>query len=154
MGTFPWPSCTLRRIDPTEVSGKVFAIDSSDGVIEHRNGGVIHISRGIGVSNDGEEIKDLSLEVFYPEGGRALREYRSLSRENIEHSVAIKCLEECNGNSFLLIDGSLYGRMLHVPEELPIRGEFPLIIEYIEIPRADFQGLEVGSHLGGCQQGL
>ena len=121
-----------EEIEPTEVSGKVFAIDSSDGVIEHRNGGVIHISRGIGVSNDGEEIKDLSLEVFYPESGRALREYRSLSRENIEHSVAIKCLEECNDNSFLLIDGSLYGRMLHVPEELPIRGEFPLIIEYIE----------------------
>ena len=48
------------------VDKEIYAIDSSDGIIELAGGGVIHIVRAEALSNRKNEIRELDLDAFYP----------------------------------------------------------------------------------------
>ncbi len=119
-----------------EFHGEVFAVDGSDGVIEYRDGVIIHVCRALGLSNTHKECRELKINVFYgPRKRNDLITFRSRMREHIEHLVALKCLNNYHENSnsrILLLDGSLYGRIAHLPKDSEIPGYQAFMLKYIE----------------------
>jgi len=61
---------------------------------------------------------------------RDYEDFKRLVREHVEHLVALEALED--GADLLLIDGSLYGRMIHVIRELKVEGREDFMLEYAE----------------------
>jgi hypothetical protein len=116
-----------------EIDGEVLAIDSSNGAIEVSGGGTILITRAYGLSNRGKEVKNLLLDVLYPKSVRDYDEYKRFIREHLEHQVAYEALDSLSKGDYLLFDGSLYGRMLHVIRELDLPGKESFILEYIDL---------------------
>ncbi len=118
-----------------EFKGEVIAVDSSDGVIEHKEGVVIHICRALALSNRGIEERELEITPFYPTDNVGLTVFRSRMREHLEHILALKCLRKISSgdNSVILIDGSLYGRMAHLPKDSEIPGYQGFMLDYIRV---------------------
>jgi len=117
---------------PTE--NRVYAIDSSDGVIELAGGGVIYVVRSATLSNkrDDETIRKLELDAFYPPSDEKLSEYRKLMREHLEHLTALEAAKNLGQGDFILIDGSIFGRMNHVFRALDIPGKEDFMLTYVE----------------------
>jgi len=120
-----------------EFSGEVFAVDSSDGVVECKSGVSIHICRALGLSNSRREFRELKVSAFYSARRRNdFVVFRSRMREHVEHLVSLKCLGGYSGGSgdrVLLLDGSLYGRMAHLPRDSEISGYQGFMLDYIEV---------------------
>ncbi|RLE65234.1 MAG: hypothetical protein DRJ38_04120 [Thermoprotei archaeon] len=116
-----------------EFEGEIIAIDSSDATIEHRGGIVIHICRALALSNKGREERELKVTPFYSVDSINLTVFRNRMREHLEHVLAIKCIEKLpsESRSVILIDGSLYGRMAHLPRDSEIPGYQDFILDYI-----------------------
>lgn len=115
-----------------QLNKTIYAVDSSDGGIELRGGATIHITRSIAVSNTNDEKRCLRVNVFYAKNQRDYVDYRRLAREHVEHQAALKALENMDQGDLLLIDGSLYGRMLHVFRPLKIHGLEHFLAEYVD----------------------
>lgn len=120
-----------------EVNAEVLAIDSSDAVIECKGGVLVYVCRGLGVSNRGGTCRDLGVEVFFLDGGDSeLSMFRGLYREYLEHLVALKSLDMFSGVSrvkAIFIDGSLYGRMVHLVKDIDIAGKRDFMMDYVEV---------------------
>ena len=112
-------------------AGTIYATDSSDCTIELAGGGIIHITRAAALSNQQDEIRKLKLHAFYPPSDEELTEYRKLVREHLEHEVALEAIQELKGEDAILIDGSIFGRMLHVFKILKIPGKEDFMIQYV-----------------------
>lgn len=111
-----------------------FAIDSSDAIIEHKTGVVLLISRALGLSNNGKRLRKLRVEVLPPVYNSELSSIRSLLREHLEHIIGIKAIDELSGTDnikVILLDGSLFGRMMHVPKGFNISYLDDFILDYI-----------------------
>ena len=113
---------------------KVYAIDSSDGVIELAGGGVIYVVRAAALSNKrgNEAIRKLKLDAFYPPSDEKLDEYRRLMREHLEHLTALEATRNLGQEDFILIDGSIFGRMNHVFQVLDIPDKEDFMSTYVE----------------------
>lgn len=107
----------------------VYAVDSSNGEVELSGGGVILFTRSLAIAPNGGEVRRLRLDAFYPRRVHEYEDYRRLVREYMEHEVALKAVEE--GARYVLIDGSLYGRMLHALYELDIEDREGFTLEYV-----------------------
>jgi hypothetical protein len=107
----------------------VYAVDSSNDEVALSGGGVILFTRSLALAPNGCEVRRLRLDAFYPKRVHMYEEYRRLIREYMEHEAALKAIEE--GAKYVLIDGSLYGRMLHVLYELDIEGRESFMLEYV-----------------------
>lgn len=116
---------------PGSLSQAVYAIDSSNGEVELRGGGVILITRALAISNRQEEVRKLTLDALYPRSVRDYTEYKRLIREHLEHLVTLDVIERLGKGDYILIDGSIYGRMLHLIQELDLPGKETFILEYI-----------------------
>jgi len=112
---------------------RIYAVDSSDGIIELAGGGVIHIVRAAALSNSGEKVRKLHLDSFYPRSNEGLVEYRKLMREKLEHEVALSVAKKLDEEDIILIDGSLLGRMLHVFNPLDVPGRGDVIVDYVNV---------------------
>jgi len=110
----------------------VYAVDSSDRVIELAGGGVIHIARSAALSNRQDKARKLRLHAFYPPSDEELSEYRKLMREHLEHEVALEAIQNLSAGDTVLIDGSIFGRMTHVFRVLRIPGREDFMFNYIE----------------------
>ncbi len=122
--------------DIQNFKGEVFAVDSSDGIIEYRDGVIIHVCRALALSNTRKECRELKVNIFYdPRKRNDLVIFRSRMREHLEHLVSLKCLNNYNedlNSRVLFLDGSLYGRMSHVPKDSEIPGYQSFMLDYIE----------------------
>jgi len=110
----------------------VYAVDSSDCLIELAGGGVIHVVRAAAISNRRGEVRKLGLHAFYPPPDKELVEYRKLVREHAEHVAALEAVRDLERGDALLVDGSLFGRMLHVFRPLRIPGREDFMVDYVE----------------------
>ncbi|MEZ0346793.1 MAG: DNA double-strand break repair nuclease NurA [Infirmifilum sp.] len=115
---------------PTVVPRNIYAVDSSSGVIELRAGGVLLVLRSLAFSTPLSTHRKLGVEAFYPHSIRDFEEYVRLAREHYEHNVALDALNE--NPSFILLDGSLYGRMIHVLRELDLEEREDFLFEYVK----------------------
>ncbi|MGC9146495.1 MAG: DNA double-strand break repair nuclease NurA [Infirmifilum sp.] len=114
---------------PLEVIDKIFAVDSSTGIVEVRGGGVVLVARSMALAPFSKSFRKLIVDALYPRNTRDFEEYVRLMREHIEHAVALESLED--EPEFILIDGSLYGRMIHVLMELDLEGREDFMFEYV-----------------------
>ena len=109
---------------------QVFAVDSGSDEIEVSGGGVLLVTRAMALEAGGREVRKLRLDALFPRDVRDYEDFKRLVREHVEHLVALEALED--GADLLLIDGSLYGRMIHVIRELKVEGREDFMLEYAE----------------------
>ena len=111
----------------------VMAVDSSVYSNLLSTGGVFYVVRSLAVCRELEQ-KRLESDVFFSKGGSvAEREFISVKMEMLEFQVAIDALKSGLGCGSILIDGSLYGRLVHVPLESKVEGERLLLLDYFRV---------------------
>ncbi len=116
-------------------SFEAVAVDSSTASRRLSDGSIIHLSRAMALPTRGEPVRLLYVERFYYCGGSTqLSSYYGIWREYLEFKAAYKAAREIGGEGLRLVfvDGSLYGRLLHVPKDMPVEGSFDLHLRFIE----------------------
>ncbi|MCX8150929.1 MAG: DNA double-strand break repair nuclease NurA [Candidatus Bathyarchaeota archaeon] len=138
---FPSLWNTIDR--PANLSGKigelnVMAVDSSVYSNLLSTGGVFYVVRSLGVCRDFQQ-KWLESDVFFSRGGSvAEREYLTVKMELAEFQVALEALKSGLGCSTILIDGSLYGRLVHLPLESKVEEDRLILLDYFRVYRQLF----------------
>jgi hypothetical protein len=110
----------------------VTAVDSSLYMNLLSTGGIFYVIRSLAVCK-GKEQKRLETNVFFTKSGLLEAHYYiGTKMEMLEFQAAIDALRkgfECNA---ILIDGSLYGRAMHVPVETKIEEDRTAVLEYFK----------------------
>lgn len=111
----------------------VMAVDSSVYSNLLSTGGVFYVVRSLAVCREVEH-KRLESDVFFSKGGSvAEKEFISVKMEMLEFQVAIDALKSGLACGTILIDGSLFGRLVHVPLESKIEGERLILLDYFKV---------------------
>ncbi|MGD0645304.1 MAG: DNA double-strand break repair nuclease NurA [Candidatus Bathyarchaeia archaeon] len=111
----------------------VMAVDSSVYSNLLSTGGVFYVVRSLAVCRDVDH-KRLESDVFFSKGGSvAEREFISVKMEMLEFQVAIDALKSGLGCGTILIDGSLFGRLVHVPLESKVEEERLILLDYFKV---------------------
>jgi hypothetical protein len=120
-------------VNPSELS--VMAVDSSVYSNLLSTGGVFYVVRSLAVCRNIEQ-KRLESDVFFSKGGSvAEREFISIKMEMLEFQVAIDALKSGLGCGTVLIDGSLFGRLVHVPLESKVEEDRLVLLDYFRVYR-------------------
>ena len=110
----------------------VTAVDSSLYMNLMSTGGIFYVIRALAICKDKEE-KKLQTNVFFTKSGLLEAHYYiGTKMEMLEFQAATDALKnglECNA---ILIDGSLYGRAMHVPVETRIEEDRTAVLEFFE----------------------
>jgi len=115
-------------VNPAELS--VMAVDSSVYSNLLSTGGVFYVVRSLAVCRSVEQ-KLLESDVFFSKGGSVTeRNFISIKMEMLEFQVAIDALKRGLGCGTILIDGSLYGRLVHIPLESKVEEERLVLVDY------------------------
>ena len=121
------------RVNPAELS--VMAVDSSVYSNLLSTGGVFYVVRSLAVCRSIEQ-KLLESDVFFSKGGSVSeRNFISVKMEMLEFQVAIDALKGGLGCGTILIDGSLYGRLVHIPLESKVEEERLVLVDYFRAYR-------------------
>jgi len=137
-GTFPsfWvgiDDLTKLGVNPAEL--RVMAVDSSVYSNLLSTGGVFYVVRSLAVCRSVEQ-KLLESDVFFSKGGSVTeRDFISVKMEMLEFQVAIDALKGGLDCSTILVDGSLYGRLVHVPLESKVEEERLVLVDYFRVYR-------------------
>ena len=120
-------------VNPAELS--VMAVDSSVYSNLLSTGGVFYVVRSLAVCRNVEH-KLLESDVFFSKGGSVTeRDFISVKMEMLEFQVAIDALKGGLGCGTILIDGSLYGRLVHVPLESKVEEERLVLVDFFRVYR-------------------
>jgi len=113
----------------------LFAIDGSRGLREYANGSRFYVTRAFALSNKGIKLRLLETGIFLAKGSdEDVRRYLSQKTELVEMKLALEAASHLKGSrKVILIDGSLYGRMMHLPMDSPVEGDRALLIKYMDI---------------------
>jgi len=123
-----WISSVFPESSPEEF--EVIAVDSSSRHITMANGGIFYVVRAIAVANGGTEFKKVYIGFDYSSSSR-YEEIISRTMEWLEHEIILEILD--NGfKGCILIDGSIYGRLAHVPLEIKSVYNRDFMIRYFE----------------------
>lgn len=118
------------QLPKEEKEVKSFAVDSSRATRNYANGTSVYITRAMALGKGGERSKVMQTDAFVSRGSKQkVRGFIRLMSEHTEHKVALKELNKRN-YGVLLLDGSLFGRMMHLPGDQPI--QHPFMIRYKE----------------------
>jgi hypothetical protein len=110
----------------------VTAVDSSVYMNLMSTGGIFYVIRSLAVCRD-KENKRLQTNVFFTKSGLLEAYYYiGTKMEMLEFQAAIDALEKGFECSAVLIDGSLYGRAMHVPVETKIEEDRTAILEFFK----------------------
>jgi hypothetical protein len=135
-----FPSLWNKIDRPAELSAEigdlnVMAVDSSVYSNLLSTGGVFYVVRSLGVCRSFQQ-KWLESDVFFSRGGSvAERQYLTVKMEMAEFQVALDALKDGLGCSTILIDGSLYGRLVHVPLESTVEEDRLILLDYFRVYR-------------------
>jgi hypothetical protein len=110
----------------------VTAVDSSLYLNLLSTGGIFYVIRSLAVCK-GKENKRLQTNVFFTKSGLLEAHYYiGTKMEMLEFQAAIDALKNGSECSAILIDGSLYGRAMHVPIETKIEEDRTAVLEFFE----------------------
>jgi hypothetical protein len=110
----------------------VTAVDSSVYLNPLSTGGIFYVIRSLAVCKDKEQ-KRLESYVFFTKSGLLEAHYYiGTKMEMIEFQAAIDALKNGFECSTILIDGSLYGRAMHVPVETKIEEDRTTVLDYFK----------------------
>lgn len=112
----------------------LFAVDGSRGVREYANGSRFYIARAFAFSNEGEKLRLLETGMFLAKGSdEDVSSYISQKTELVEMKLALEAISHLEGEKkAILIDGSLFGRMMHLPMDSVVEGDRDFLIEYMD----------------------
>ena len=110
----------------------VTAVDSSVYMNLLSTGGIFYVIRSLAVCKEKEQ-KRLETNVFFTKSGLLEAHYYiGTKMEMLEFQAAIDALRKGFKCSAILIDGSLYGRAMHVPVETKIEEDRTAVLEYFK----------------------
>ncbi len=123
---FYWIDHDIENHDPTQ---EVIAIDSSRGHCPTNNGGFFFVSRAMAYGNQ-KKYKEVYTDFDFS-NVKTQSDYIGRVMEWTEHSVAIQAIKK-GFTKYVLIDGSIYGRLSHLPMELNLDNNKGFMIQYFE----------------------
>ncbi len=110
----------------------VAAVDSSVYTNPLSTGGIFYVVRSLAVCKS-ETRKLLETDVVFTKGSLLdAQRFVSMKMEMLEFQVALNFLKEDCGCSRVLIDGSLYGRAVHLPIETKIEEQRLTLLDYLQ----------------------
>jgi len=113
----------------------ITAVDSSRYTNLMSTGGIFYVIRSLAACRNSER-KLLETDVFFTKAGLLEAErFVGTKMELLEFQVAIDALESGFECGCLLIDGSLYGRISHLPIETPVEDQRLMLLHYFETYR-------------------
>nr|MDO8099306.1 DNA double-strand break repair nuclease NurA [Candidatus Njordarchaeota archaeon] len=109
------------------------AVDGSRGLRDYANGSRLFVVRGLALTNAGEQFRRLETEIFMSQESEIdIDRYIRQKTESIEIAAATEVAPHLKGSRrFILIDGSLYGRMFHLLRDSPVEGDRDFILRYV-----------------------
>ena len=107
---------------------EVLAIDSSSQQKQLPWEGIFYVLRALGIGK-GKRYMDLVSGVDFSSDATQEHYFLGRKREWIEHRVALKALDD-GFSGCILLDGSIYGREVHLPIETGFSNERDFMIEY------------------------
>ncbi|RLF25110.1 MAG: hypothetical protein DRN15_00170 [Thermoprotei archaeon] len=110
----PLPSASEEEL-------QVIAVDSSYVGRIYAHGRSLHIIRSVAVSSSGDIERDLRVEYNASTRPRTITNLVRMLAEGLEYEVAERLLRRLQqGNVLVLLDGSLYSKLVHVPSEFKV----------------------------------
>jgi hypothetical protein len=121
--------------DGEERDFHLVAVDGSRGLREYANGSRFYVVRAFGLSNKGEKFRTLETEVFLARGSTEdIERFIRQKTEFVEIALALEAIPHLKGSrKLVLIDGSLYGRMMHLLRDCPVEGDRGFMLRYVDV---------------------
>lgn len=111
---------------------KTIAVDGSMAERSLAGGGIFYVVRSFALCGK-RKFRCLESDVICSrDDPKEITRYISHKSEWMEHKVAREAIEAEEGCKFLLIDGSLYGRLLAFPRDAPHEGQRGFMINYFQ----------------------
>jgi hypothetical protein len=124
-----WISANLPDSSPSEFP--VLAVDSSSGHIVTSNGGIFYVIRALALSKD-RQYRDLVADYdFTSDSSHEAAHVIHRKMEWLEHRVALKAVND-GFKGYILFDGSIYGRLAHIPIETGYVHDRSFMLRYFE----------------------
>ncbi|MFX1510463.1 MAG: DNA double-strand break repair nuclease NurA [Promethearchaeota archaeon] len=120
---------------PSELKSdlRVIAVDSGRSTREYALGSFMYICRASAITSWGQTYRQLSSNAHMIASPREqLIDLASIRSEHIEHQVALQAVQDTSDVDLVLLDGSLYGRITHVPIAFNYPGERDLYLRYLQ----------------------
>ena len=124
-----WISKDLQYVSPSDFS--VLGVDSSAQQIVTPNGGIFYVVRSLALSRSKEYREFISGFDFTSDSIHKVRNIISRMMEWVEHKVVLQALDD-GFRGFVLLDGSIYGRMMHLPFETGFTNDRDFLLRYFE----------------------
>ena len=127
----------LELPDERKLDCNIVAVDGSRGLREFVNGYRFYIVRALGINNFNQEpYRFLETNVVNLIGGE-IHTFMDIKTEYAEFSLILDALknidEKLIPSLVILLDGSLYGRMLHLIKDTDVEEERDLLLRYMRL---------------------
>lgn len=124
-----WIPQDLPNSSPSEFS--VLAIDSSSQYIATSNGGIFYVVRALALSKN-RRYRELVTDFdFTSDSSYEAVHVIHRKMEWLEHRVALQAVKD-GFDGLLLMDGSIYGRLAHIPIETGYVNDRAFMLKYFE----------------------
>ena len=123
-----WRFRELPKVSSDEF--RVLAVDSSSQQVIMPNGGIFYVARAFAISNAGVEFRNVHTGFDYSSD----ENYRAVIgriMEWLEHKVVLEAIS-MGFKDIVLLDGSVYGRLAHVPLEINSTYNRYFMLRYFE----------------------
>jgi len=121
-----WKDYNIESCSPTQ---NVISVDGSNGHAPTSNGGFFFVCRALALGRE-KRYKDVITDFDFS-NTRDQSTYISRVMELTEHTAPIKAIKD-GFRGTILIDGSLFGRMAHLPLELKLANNKGFMIDYFK----------------------
>jgi hypothetical protein len=111
----------------------IIAVDSSVYTNILSNGGVFYIIRAMSMCKDIVSRKLESDVIFSRDKMSRIHEFINVKMEMLEFKVILEALKDGFDGDAILLDGSLYGRAVHLPMEFRVEEERDVLLHYFRV---------------------
>lgn len=124
-----WINTDLPNSTPSDFS--VLAVDSSSQHIVTSNGGIFYVIRTLALSKDKRYRKIVADFDFTSDSMYEAMHIIHRKMEWLEHEVALEVIND-GFEGYILLDGSIYGRLVHIPIETGYVSDRAFMLKYFE----------------------
>jgi len=124
-----WINIDLPNSSPSEFS--VLAVDSSSQHVVTSNGGIFYVIRALAQSKEKRYRKIVADFDFTSDSMYEAVHIIHRKMEWLEHEVALEAIND-GFEGYILLDGSIYGRLVHIPIETGYVNDRAFMLKYFE----------------------
>ena len=112
---------------------EVVAVDGSRGIRPFASGAVFYVARALAIFGK-DSYRTVDVDAFLSKAKSTdIQVFVNRKMEWLEFEAAVKAIEEGNlSNVAVLMDGSLFGRLSHLPRDQPAEGMRGFMVDYLE----------------------